>query len=95
MWFCRLPLRIGPLGNCEFAGDFIKISASCGRTESSAPTGYVRKLSFAVGANNSVGPVGSYGFAEDFRKNSAFCRVDVGIDPYAGAVEPLFCLFRL
>ena len=28
-------------------------------------------------------------------ENIESTRVDVGIDPYAGAVEPLFCLFRL
>ena len=42
-----------------------------------------------------IGPLGSCEFAEDFRKNGAFCRADMDIDPYAGAVEPLFCLFRL
>ena len=42
MWVCRLPVHIGPLGSCEFAGDFIKISASCGRTESSAPRVYLK-----------------------------------------------------
>ena len=28
-------------------------------------------------------PKGTNEFAEDFRKNGLFCRVDVGIDPYA------------
>ena len=36
-----------------------------------------------VGADAHIGPFGSYEFAEDFRKNGAFCRVDVGIAPYA------------
>ena len=29
MWVCRLPVHIGPLGSCEFAGDSRKIGAFC------------------------------------------------------------------
>ena len=30
-----------------------------------------------------IGPLGSYEFAGDSRKTGLYCRVDVGIDPYA------------
>ena len=36
-----------------------------------------------VGADAHIGPLGAIEFAENFWKTGLFCRVDVGIDPYA------------
>ena len=62
--------RIGPLGSCEFAEDFHKNGAICGRTESSAPTGSAK--SFCRG-RRLCRPNKCYEFAENFQKNGALC----------------------
>ena len=36
-----------------------------------------------VGGDAYIAPLETLEFAEDFRKKGLYCRVDVGIDPYA------------
>ena len=36
-----------------------------------------------VGGDAHIAPLETFEFAEDFRKKGLYCRVDVGIDPYA------------
>ena len=52
--FVGADAHIGPLGSNEFAEDFHKDSAICGRTETSAPTGITKVF---VGAGDSAGPI--------------------------------------
>ena len=70
MWVCRLPVHIGPLGSCEFAGDFIKISASCGRTESSSRR-ITEALKFRRRGRRLCRPEKCNEFAGNSRKNGA------------------------
>ena len=44
---------------------------------------YTFNINGLVGGDAHIAPFGNYELAEGYRKISTFCRVDVGIDPYA------------
>ena len=89
-----IPTPIGPLSprgalDCVNSPKIsVKLVYFCGRTESSAPTGYGGLENCGVGADDSVGPLGNCEFAVDFRKSGLFCQTDVGIGPTNRRTRP-------
>ena len=85
--FVGADAHIGPLGSNEFAEDFHKDSAICGRTESSAPTGITKV--FCRG-RRLCRPNKCYEFAESFQFFAAAC-CDLSVSfadssPVSGAI---------
>ena len=71
--------HIGPLGSYEFAEEYRKTGISCGRTESSAPTG---ESEGRCRGRRLCRPEKCCEFIGDFRRNDEFAWADVGIGPY-------------
>ena len=48
-----------------------------------ALTGFLRTSGRFVGGDAHIAPFDAIEFAKNLHQNGTFCRVDVGIDPYA------------